>query len=263
MKKNRWVFLLMILMIFGGSSQAYADVHVNGYFRKNGTYVQPHYRSDPDGVVFNNFSTFGNFNPYTGKLGTKRSEYNNFSPYSNSYNPFTYRYPGNDYANLNYYGESNIDDEPIITDSLEMSGVMDTTSTEVINTVPSEPSENINVTERYKTPSDTTDEVAAKDMIVEYFNNVNTRNYMSAYDFWGTDWQSQHPYQAFKDGYVDVVNHIDDIYATSNENGITLEVNLTAEEGWEQIEHRYHIVYNVQKVEDQWKMIHGKGKRVK
>lgn len=62
---------------------------------------------------------------------------------------------------------------------------------------------------------------------------------------------------------VNVVNNIDDIYATSNENGIALEVNLTAEEGWEQIEHRYHIVYDVQKVEDQWKMIHGKGKRVK
>ena len=46
-----------------------------------------------------------------------------------------------------------------------MFGVIDTTSTEVINTVPSEPSENINVTERYKTPSDTNDEVAAKDMI--------------------------------------------------------------------------------------------------
>lgn len=231
-------------MLFGGSLQAYADVHVNGYFRKNGTYVQPHYRSDPDGLFFNNFSTFGNFNPYTGKLGTKRSEYNNFSPYSNSYNPFTYRYPGNDYDNLNYYGESNIDDEPIITDSLE-------------------PSENINVSKSYTTPSDTTDEIEAKDMIVEYFNNVNTRDYMSAYNFWGSDWQSRHPYQAFEDGYVDVINHIDDIYATSNENGITLEVNITAVEGWEQIEHRYHIVYYVQKVANQWKMIHGIGKRVK
>ncbi|MEY8757944.1 hypothetical protein AB9M93_26250 [Peribacillus frigoritolerans] len=155
----------MILLILGGSSQADADVHVNGYFRKNGTYVQPHYQNDSDGLFFNNFSTFENFNPYTGKLGTKRSEYNNFSPYSNSDNPFTYRYPGNDFDNLNYYGESNIDDELIITDSLEMFGVIDTTSTEVINTVPSESSENINVTERNKTPSDNTDEFAAKDMI--------------------------------------------------------------------------------------------------
>lgn len=253
----------MILMLFGGSSQAYADVHVKGYFRKNGAYVQPHYRSDSDGLFFNNFSTFGNFNPYSGKLGTKRSEHNNFSPYSYSYNQFTYWYPGNDYDNYNFYEESNFDDEPIITDSLEPSDVIDTTPTEVINSTPSEPFENIHITERYKTPSDTVDEIAAKDMIVEYFNNVNTRDYMSAYDFWGTDWQSRHPYQAFVEGYVDVINHIDGIYATSSENGITLEVNLTAEEGWEQIEHRYHIIYNVQKVEDQWKMINGKGKRVK
>jgi hypothetical protein len=50
---------------------AYAgDVFVDGYFRSNGTYVMPHYRSAPDGNVFNNFSTLGNINPYTGAPGT-------------------------------------------------------------------------------------------------------------------------------------------------------------------------------------------------
>ena len=46
-------------------------VHVHGYFRKNGTYVAPHYRSHPDGNFWNNWSTRGNINPFTGKLGTK------------------------------------------------------------------------------------------------------------------------------------------------------------------------------------------------
>lgn len=33
-----------------------SDVYVHGYYRKNGTYVQPHYRSAPDGITSNNYS---------------------------------------------------------------------------------------------------------------------------------------------------------------------------------------------------------------
>lgn len=50
--------------------KAEAAVHVKGYFRKNGTYVQPHYRSNPDGNPYNNWSFPGNTNPYTGKTAT-------------------------------------------------------------------------------------------------------------------------------------------------------------------------------------------------
>jgi hypothetical protein len=47
------------------------SVHVRGYYRKDGTYVRPHYRSAPDGNFNNNWSTKGNVNPYTGEPGTK------------------------------------------------------------------------------------------------------------------------------------------------------------------------------------------------
>lgn len=47
------------------------DVHVDGYYRKDGTYVQPHYRSAPDSTPNNNWSTQGNRNPYTGQEGTR------------------------------------------------------------------------------------------------------------------------------------------------------------------------------------------------
>lgn len=50
---------------------ARGPVAVRGYFRSNGTYVQPHYRSAPDGSFYNNWSTYGNVNPYTGEVGTK------------------------------------------------------------------------------------------------------------------------------------------------------------------------------------------------
>lgn len=46
------------------------DVYVNGYTRKDGSYVQPHYRTAPDSTVNNNWSTQGNVNPYTGQAGT-------------------------------------------------------------------------------------------------------------------------------------------------------------------------------------------------
>ena len=52
------------------SNLGFADTHVNGYYRKDGTYVQPYVRSTSDGNAYNNFSTKGNINPYTGKEGT-------------------------------------------------------------------------------------------------------------------------------------------------------------------------------------------------
>jgi hypothetical protein len=46
-------------------------VRVKGYLRKDGTYVPPHYRTARDGRFYNNWSTFGNVNPYTGEFGKK------------------------------------------------------------------------------------------------------------------------------------------------------------------------------------------------
>ena len=46
-------------------------IRVKGYFRNDGTYVQPHYRTAPDGRFYNNWSTYPNINPYTGEVGKK------------------------------------------------------------------------------------------------------------------------------------------------------------------------------------------------
>jgi hypothetical protein len=63
-------FLLFSAAGLSLTSAAFADVHVNGYYRSNGTYVQPYYRSDPDGNPYNNYSYPGNTNPYTGETAT-------------------------------------------------------------------------------------------------------------------------------------------------------------------------------------------------
>jgi hypothetical protein len=49
-----------------------SDVYVNGYTRSNGAYVKPHYRTAPNDTEYDNYSTYPNINPYTGKQGTKR-----------------------------------------------------------------------------------------------------------------------------------------------------------------------------------------------
>ncbi|EAI5466740.1 hypothetical protein [Campylobacter sp. RKI_CA19_01116] len=60
----------LLFMSFIGSGLM-ADVYVNGYYKKDGTYVAPHYRSNPNGYKHDNWSTKGNRNPYTGKYGSK------------------------------------------------------------------------------------------------------------------------------------------------------------------------------------------------
>jgi len=70
----RKVLFFIAVIFFSLSGIVWAwddDVYVRGYWRSDGTYVRPHYRSHPDGNVFNNWSTKGNINPYTGEMGTR------------------------------------------------------------------------------------------------------------------------------------------------------------------------------------------------
>lgn len=61
---------IIVLVLFLASSSVFADVFVNGYFKRNGIYVQPHFRSSPDISTFNNYNSWGNINPYSGKWGS-------------------------------------------------------------------------------------------------------------------------------------------------------------------------------------------------
>lgn len=78
---------------------AEALVNVKGYRRKDGTYVRPHVRSDPDGSPYNNFSYPGNYNPNTGKASTGNVDtylknYGSGSSYGTyDYTPPTYSAP--------------------------------------------------------------------------------------------------------------------------------------------------------------------------
>jgi hypothetical protein len=61
------VFLLLVISI-SNIVVAQGYTQVKGYYRKNGTYVRPHYRTNPDGIKWNNYSYPGNSNPNTGDI---------------------------------------------------------------------------------------------------------------------------------------------------------------------------------------------------
>jgi hypothetical protein len=83
------VVTVLICLVCGVLS---ADVYVSGHYRSNGTYVAPYYRSNSDGNFYNNWSTYGNVNPYTGSWGTRQTpSYNNYgygSYYRSNYSPY-------------------------------------------------------------------------------------------------------------------------------------------------------------------------------
>lgn len=54
----------------GGGSHA-----IRGYVRSNGTYVAPSGATNPNRTQFDNYSTKGNINPYSGAVGTKTPKY--------------------------------------------------------------------------------------------------------------------------------------------------------------------------------------------
>jgi hypothetical protein len=92
------ITFLAVALVVGWLGVAQAQVLVDPYLRRDGTYVDGHYRSNPDGNPYNNWSYPGNVNPYTGKEATGDpnrylERYNNQgnSGYGNgsSYNPYT------------------------------------------------------------------------------------------------------------------------------------------------------------------------------
>lgn len=77
--------LMIGIAIVLASVSAQADTYVNGYTRSDGTYVQPHHRSDANEYRYDNYSSHGNTNPYTGESGYQRNEYTTPPAYNQSY----------------------------------------------------------------------------------------------------------------------------------------------------------------------------------
>lgn len=75
---KKWGLPILALLLIAVAFDAFSQVRVRGYTRKDGTYVAPHYRSAPNSSKNDNYSTRGNYNPYTGKKGS-------VNPYGQTY----------------------------------------------------------------------------------------------------------------------------------------------------------------------------------
>ncbi len=76
--------IFIVMMLF--ASAIFADEYVNGYYRSDGTYVQGYYRTSPNHYRYDNYSSEGNTNPYTGERGYQPNEFSTPPVYNDSYN---------------------------------------------------------------------------------------------------------------------------------------------------------------------------------
>lgn len=64
------ISFLMFLASLNLFSQVNPNYHnVDGYYRSNGTYVEGYRRTNPNGTINDNYSTYPNVNPWTGRPG--------------------------------------------------------------------------------------------------------------------------------------------------------------------------------------------------
>ena len=98
----RKLFLILVVMVLGFTGLVFAEPYqyVRPYTKSNGTFVNGYYRTSPNNTKFDNFSTKGNMNPFTGKSGTV-NPYRQPSIYKI---PLTYKVPTmkNIYQPLNF-----------------------------------------------------------------------------------------------------------------------------------------------------------------
>lgn len=104
--KYPWLFSLFVILLLalcGLNAQTNPNhVHVKGYYRSDGTYVSPHFRTAPNSTNRDNFSTIGNINPYTGKPGSIQPDNKPMPTYN-----YSSTYHGT--TNFNYSGASSSD----------------------------------------------------------------------------------------------------------------------------------------------------------
>ena len=103
-------YCLFVLFLLSLPLTTLADVWVEGYYRSNGTYVKGHWRSSPNDTKSDNWSTRGNLNPHTGRLGTRSyDDYSNNGRSSSSTNHYHdldsagYELPGHYGENGDFY----------------------------------------------------------------------------------------------------------------------------------------------------------------
>jgi len=59
---------IVAIALAGPASAQFGNSHaVEGHYRSDGTYVAPHYRTNPNNSTYDNYNSPGNYNPNTGR----------------------------------------------------------------------------------------------------------------------------------------------------------------------------------------------------
>jgi hypothetical protein len=58
-----------------GSGSNSSSHSVQGHYNNSGTYTQPYQATNPNSTQYDNYSSRGNTNPYTGMTGTRSPRY--------------------------------------------------------------------------------------------------------------------------------------------------------------------------------------------
>ena len=64
MRKIMFLIAVIVCLVYSEADSASAE----GYFRRDGTYVGPYLRTNPDRNPYNNYNFPGNYNPNTGRI---------------------------------------------------------------------------------------------------------------------------------------------------------------------------------------------------
>jgi hypothetical protein len=68
------LFFFIAFLLAAVNSFAQTSTYVSGYTNNSGAYVQGYYRTTPNTIRNDNYSTVGNVNPYKGSYGTKAAD---------------------------------------------------------------------------------------------------------------------------------------------------------------------------------------------
>jgi len=102
--KNLIIFFGLALIANLATAQTNTSSrYQSGYYKpSSGTYVQPHYKTTTNNTNWDNYSTKGNSNTYTGSKGTKARDYSsNANNYGSGQTIYTGSRGGQYYYNSN------------------------------------------------------------------------------------------------------------------------------------------------------------------
>lgn len=71
------IFLLSIALVIGLTQYAQSVKYQRDYTKRNGTFVQPHYKTNSNRTNHDNLSTKPNYNYYNNTRGSRAKDYSN------------------------------------------------------------------------------------------------------------------------------------------------------------------------------------------